>query len=233
MIPEVKSVVSKLYNKSVSFSFTELILGEQIPLALEYHQWDQYYAQLRTRKPYRYWIAQRLFKTIKRVILWPYRTILGIRAYIHNRWISKTHYLKTGLTPGYYYEFDDRILYGLFNELVEFVEIQLAHISLHNDTKKYQFKDGRCVAAAYDYFAWADSLTEEWDLPLKQSMQTVQELYEWWTISRPQRIESHEITPATHGNDFLNIRISNDYDYYQEDTQQIIRLIKIRQNLWT
>lgn len=210
----------------------ELILGEKIPFALEYDQWELYYSNLRDRKPYRYWIYKTL-KSLRRVALYPSNFITGIKAYIRNRWIDQTHVLKTGLKPGYYYEFEDRILYGLFNELVDFVEIQLAHLSLYDDAKKYQFINGRCIVAAYDYFAWADSLTDEWDMPLKDSMQTVQALYEWWTISRPQRLPTDEITLQTHGSDYINIRITNDYDYYQEDNQQLIRLIQIRHNLWT
>ncbi len=216
-----------------STKLADFIRGEAKPYALQLGEWGDYYNDLRKRKPIRYWITEILFVKIQNIICWPFRFFTSIRYYIRNRWIYQTHLIKTGLSPGNYYDLDHRILFGVFTELVDFVEIELAHLSLFNYTTQYTFKNRRCVQAAYDYFEWTNSLTEEWDLPLKQNMQTVKELYEWWTIDRPLRQDTSSINSLSHGPKYFKLISTLENKYYQEDTDKLVILIKIRQHLWS
>jgi hypothetical protein len=179
-----------------------------------------------------------------------------IDCYISNRWISKTHYLKTGFKPGGYYEFDEKIIHALFNELVDFVEKDLAHMGNFNSKEKYTFKNGRCVEAAYNYFKWAKNLKDT--LPngkrvLSQQAKgsrKIKQLYEWWTKKRPNRPDPYEasgwskVCELSSLSDFSAkqqskqnqamkklTQIEDKYD--NEDTAMLIELIKIRHHLWS
>ena len=168
--------------------------------------------------------------------------------------------MHTGLKPGHYYEFDERILHGLFNELVDFVEIELAHTSKWDKTQNYKFKNGRCIEAGLAYLEWASSLRyeEDWIIdksdkrygqftPQALSAQKIRELYEWWTISRPNRPEPHIVAEYDRfvGESIFNGKISKkkkaclnqirkmEESYEKEDTNKLIELIKLRKHLWT
>ena len=240
----------------------DFIRGEKKPFALEWGAWDDYYTDLKKRKPIRYWITEKMLKHLQNIVYYPYDLYNETKFYIRNRWIDKTHYLKTGLKPGGYHEFDERILHGLFNELVYYVEMELAHLSLWDTTKKYNFKKGRCVEAAYDYFKWENNLRydensgmlpedEQYGQLTDQAIKSrkIQELYEWWTIIRPNRPDPYLVSrfsKAFVDEDGIFIRplseeqkqaIKNNHDiqqsYDNEDTEMLIEFIKLRHSLWT
>lgn len=231
-----------------SSKLADFIRGEKKPFALEWEQWDRYYDDLKKRKPRRYWITENLLKYLQNILYYPYDIYNEIRHYIRNRWIDKTHYLKTGLKPGKYYELDDRILHGLFNELVDFVEVDLAYLSLFDRTKKYAFKNGRSVEAAYAYFEWASNLKYGEDYcgldpsdpdygkltPQAEDAIKIKELYEWWKDERPNRVDPFDIfAKETHGDKYFKLIDDREKLYEQEDTDQLIELIKVRGSLWT
>ena len=240
----------------------DFIRGEKKPYALEWVAWDEYYADLKKRKPIRYWITEKLLKVLQDIIYYPYDIYNEVYGYIRNRYIDKTHYLKTGLKPGGYYEFDDRVLHGLFNELVDYVEMELAHLSKWDTTKHFTFKNGRSIEAAYDYFEWANNLThgegygilpdnEDYSKLTDQAIKSrkIQELYEWWTITRPNRPDPHVVSRFSKAfadeddmfsrplSDEQKNAIKNNHDiqesYDNEDTEMLIELVKIRNCLWT
>lgn len=230
-----------------SSKFSDWIRGEKKPYALEWEQWDRYYDDLKKRKPWRYWITEHLLKSLQNIVYYPYDIYNEIRHYIRNRWIDKTHYLKTGLKPGRYHELYSRILHGLFNELVDFVEIELAHLSLYDCNKKYRFKNGRSVEAAYAYFEWASNLKYGEDCcyspddpdygkltPQAEDAIKIKTLYEWWKDERPHRVNPFDIfTKETHGDKYFKLIDQKEKLYEQEDTNKLIELIKVRESLWT
>jgi hypothetical protein len=244
---------NRLYYWS-SGRVAEYILGEKKPLALEWGAWDEYYADLQKRKPIRYWISQKFLKHLQNILYYPYDMYHSIKVYIKNRWIDKIQYLDTGLKPGYYYEFDDRILHGLFNELINFVEIELAHLSLWGTDKKYKFKNGRCIEAAYDYFNWASKLKDRNEngkrIVSKQAKDArrIKKLYEWWKNIRPNRIDhsvksgwakeyeeieknGYKSKKTSYKTILKKQHIEDQYD--AEDEAMLIELIKLRKSLWT
>jgi hypothetical protein len=237
-----------------SSKFADWIRGEQKPLALEWDAWDDYYNDLKKRKPIRYWFTEKFLKWLQNTIYFPYDVYREIKIYVRNRWIDKTHYLKTGLKPGHWYEFDYRLMHGLFNELVDFVEIELADQMTWKDKEKYKFKNGRCVEAAYDYFKWANNLKNKNQQGKRvlseqaKASRKIQKLYEWWTIKRPNRLEPaaksawDQVYDKIEANDFKARKNAHKYylkmlkieeAYDQEDEDMMIELIKIRRHLWT
>ena len=250
------------YNYWACSKFADWIRGEKKPYALEWGAWDDYYSDLKKRKPIRYWITEHFLKTLQNIIYLPYDIYETIDCYVRNRWIDKTHVIQTGFKPGKFYEIDDKIMYGLFNELVDFVEKDLAHIGTHSDKNvKYKFHKGRCVEAAYAYFRWASRLKDVDDKGQKTSSEQaktarkIKKLYEWWTKTRPSRVDPYvssgwsEVckvddktlfddknkSPAQLRKQKQALKKLGDLEekYDNEDTNMLIELIKIRHHLWS
>ena len=239
-----------------SSKFADWIRGEKKPFALELGEWDKYYNDLKKRKPFRYWFTEKFLRSLQNTINFPLDIYKEIRYYICNRYIDKTHYLKTGLNPGHYYEFDYRLIHGLFNELVDFVEIELAHNMTWQNKNKYKFTNSRCVDAAYDYFKWANNLKVKSETGKRvlsdqaKASRKIKKLYEWWKYQRPNRLSPMEKSgwnkiydtmelnnlkdkapKNAHRNYMKLVKIEEAYD--QEDEDMIVELIKLRRHLWT
>jgi hypothetical protein len=219
--------------------FADWIRGEKKPEALTMEDWETWKEKQKKERPWRYWASEVGLLKLQNFFYYPLDLIYSIRCYIRNRFITQTHVLKTDLKKGEWYDLDTRILHSLFNELVEFVEIELAHLSKWNKNKKYKFKKGRCVEAAYDYFEWAVDLKfdEEYGgelTPQAENALKIQELYEWWKNERPNRVDPFDVfTKKTHGKKYYHKIHNIEKEYEKEDTQKLIKLIKIRSHLWT
>jgi hypothetical protein len=235
--------------------FADFIRGTKKPLALEWKQWGEWKSEQKKQRPIRFWLSETGLNMLQNFCMFPADVYREIKYYIHNRWIDKTHYIKTGFKPGHYYELDYKILHGLFNELVDLVEIEFAYLSTYDKTKNYNFKRGRCVEAGLDYLDWAcnikyneDYLVDKKDklygklTPQALASQKIKELYTWWKDIRPNRPE-----PI----DLINFDMKDSFDfskkelpkykklekiekaYDKEDTKMLIELIKIRSYLWS
>lgn len=230
--------------------FADWIRGDKKPFALEWGEWSKWHDEQKKKHSWRYWIAEEFLGSLQRWINLPRDFYNNLRYYIRNRWFDKTHYLQTGFQPGYYHEVDERILYALFNTLVEFLEGEVAHKAswLEKSPKKYKFKNGRCKEALYDYWEWETNLKDnEGDLtPQALSAREMKELYEWWTIKRPNRLDPYsDVTDEELDKmfDFNNRgdeqrqksieRYNIEEQYEQEDEAMLIRLIKVRRSMWT
>jgi hypothetical protein len=105
----------------------------------------------------------------------------------------------------------NRFLPCLFNELVEFVEVETAwlHIAWDDEaTKKYnppfyakgwfRWRTWRSPQAGLDHLDWAATLTHEdengkvEDTSQASSAKEIKELYLWWTTVYPKRPDAHE-----------------------------------------
>lgn len=227
--------------------FANWIRGEDKPFALEWGEWKVWRRNVRKKNPWRYWIAETLLDKLQDIVNFPLDVYHTIEVYIRNRWVDKIHYLRTGLTPGQYYDLDWRILNGLFHELVIHVETELAHLSKYKSDHNYKFVKGRCKQAGLDYLNWADQLIMNEDYGVSKddpdygkptaqaiSAKKIRELYDWWTIARPNRYDPYELfSKETHGKEYYKLIGQLEDRYDQEDTNMLIELIKIRGSLWT
>lgn len=229
-----------------SSNLANWIRGEKKPYALEWDKWDKWEAKQKKERPIRFWLSDTLLKKLQDIIYLPYDIYYTIKVYVRNRFIDQTHVLKTGLKAGKYYDLDYRILHGLFNELVDLVEIEYAHLSGWNTEKKYKFKKGRCIEAGLDYLKWASSLRYGDNDGLHKShklfgklthqavsSRKVSKLYHWWK-NRNNRANPHDIfTKEKHGSKYFLKIDQMENNYYEEDNKMLIELIKIRDSLWT
>ena len=222
------------------------IRGKKKPFALSLEDWESWRNKQKKERPWRYWMSDTLLHKLQNLVYYPSDLCYSIKCYVRNRYITQTHNLKTGLKKGQWYDLDTRILHGLFNELVEFVEKELSHLSKWDRNKKYKFKNGRCVEAAYDYFEWASNLRfdETYGIdpdasnygeltPQGENALKIKELYEWWS-NRKNRPDPFDLfSKQTHGKRYYHKIDNLEKEYEKEDTQKLIELIKIRSHLWT
>lgn len=227
--------------------FADWIRGTPKPFALEWEAWDDWHEEAKNKHPLRYWVAEELTTFFQDLVNLPMDFYHTIEVYIRNRFIDKTHYLKTGLKAGEYYDLDYRILHGLFNELTIYIESELAHLMKAYKERDYKFVKGRCVEAGLDYLKWASGLRynkdygftkqdKHYNEPTDQAIasQKIVELYNWWKNIRPNRPNPHDVFSEQKDGKYYFRKIGKMEDSYnKEDTKMLIELIKIRGSLWT
>jgi hypothetical protein len=227
-------------------SFANWIRAIDKPHALPWDEWVNWRATSEKKHPYRYWMAEEGLDFLQDIVNFPMDVYHTIEIYIRNRFIDKLHYLRTGLKPGEYYDPDYRILHGLFNELVIFVESEQAHLMKAYPERKYKFVKGRCKQAGLDYLDWACNLKmnedyginpgdEDYNKPTAQaiSSQKILELYNWW-LDRDYRVDPHDLFNKEKDGKYYYRKIGEMEDNYdKEDTEKLIELIQIRSSLWT
>jgi hypothetical protein len=236
---------------------------------------------------FRYWLAEEALGHIQDFVTWPVRTLYDIKYYINNRWVTRTHSLTAhakDIKPGQWQDVGNRFLPCLFNELVDFVEIETAwsHIAWgeKEDRAKYnppfyatgwwRWRVWRCPQAGLDNLKWQSELIHNEDYckdqpyymkPTPQAVkaQEILALYTWWTEVYPNRPDAYDASGWTEyceASRLFNggkINWSSDKspalkkqsskahkalqkleaDYEKEDTEMMIRLIKVRHGLWT
>jgi len=249
-------------------------------------EWDAWEATAKAAHPVRWWIAEEGLDYLQTIVYYIPDKLNDIRYYINNRWVSHSHALTAhprDIKPGSWSDVGNRFLPCLFNELVDFVEIEQAwHHCMWSDEAKTEFetpwwrsgwlrwRTWRCPEAGMEYLKWASGLTNVEFLdedkkheaePTYQatSAKEIIELYTWWTVTyrnRPDPYEASGWTAACEASRIANggkLSFSSDKDpvlkkasdkahkllqkiegaYEKEDEEMMIRLIKIRQSLWT
>jgi len=249
-------------------------------------EWEDWRVSAQSAHPIRNWIAEEALDYVQDFVTWPVRKIYDAKYYVNNRWVTRTHSLtahRNDIRPGNWCDVGNRFLPCLFNELVDFVEIETAWSCVawgsEEDAKKYnvpfyakgwfRWRTWRCPQAGLDHLDWAMTLTNEEWLPEEEkhkaelthqakAAREIKELYTWWKEVYPNRPDPHEASGWTEycertrelndGRLFGSKttpelkRLSNkahkllqkiEKQYEQEDEAMMIRLIKIRNSLWT
>jgi len=249
----------------------------------EWHDWED---RAKVAHPIRWWIAEEGLDHLQKFVYYIPDKLNDIRYYINNRWVSHSHRLTAhprDIQPGNWCDVGNRFLPCLFNELVDFVEIEQAwHHCMWSDEAKTKFetpwwrkgwlrwRTWRCPEAGMEYLRWAETLTnaeflEEGEKhkaePTYQAKaaKEIIELYTWWTVTYRNRPDPYEASGWTAACEAqreanggrLSFSTSKDpvlkkqsdkahkllqkieADYAKEEEAMMIRLIKIRESLWT
>ena len=250
-------------------------------------QWDDWNKQAAKNHPIRYWIAEEGLDHLQTFVNYIPDKLNDVRYYINNRWVSRTHSLTAhprDIKPGQWQDVGNRFLPCLFNELVDFVEIEQAwHHCIWSDESRTKFetpwwrkgwlrwRTWRCPEAGMEYLLWASTLTNEEFLdegekhlavPTYQAKaaKEIIELYTWWTTTYRNRPDPYDASGwSAHcaamrgkhpGSMFSSLNSKDPEDrkasdkahkllnkikkaYEKEDEEMMIRLIKIRESLWT
>ena len=203
-------------------AFADWIRGTKKLGSATSEEWDAWNATAKIKHNFRYWLAEDALDHIQDFVTWPVRKLYDIKYYVNNRWVSRTHALTAharDIKPGQWQDVGDRFLPCLFNELVNFVEIEQAwsHIAWgkKEDRAKYnapfwargwfRWRTWRSPQAGLDHLDWAMSLTvnEEWGVdkhdvdygkPTHQALRAreIKELYTWWTTVYPNRPDPYD-----------------------------------------
>lgn len=266
--------------------FADWIRGTAKLSAGTSEQWDEWNTAAKIKHSFRYWVAEEALDSVQNFVNYPMDKLNDIRYYINNRWISKSHALTADprdIRPGSWSDVGNRFLPCMFNELVDFVEIEQAwHHCMWSDDAKTKFdvpwyrsgwlrwRTWRCPEAGMEYLKWASTLTNEEfldDDKKSEAVPTYQAtaakeiiaLYTWWTETYRNRPDPYEASGWTavceasraanggrlHFGTEKDPVLKKDSDkahkllqkiekaYEAEDEAMMIRLIKIRQSLWT
>lgn len=187
----------------------DAIRGTKKPVALGWREWDLWNDQARSAHPVRYWIAEDLLDKFDDIVNFIPDKIHSIKYYLNNRFVSRSHALtahKNHIKPGTWCDVSDRILYCLFDELVNFVEYEKAQM---NSRRKYWIR-GRDRKSGLECLSWEMTLKmdEGWGVEPSdpryntltdqgQAAFTINKLYYWWTIERPLRSDPYEASGWT------------------------------------
>lgn len=233
-------------------------VGIDSPTALEWKEWKVWRENYKNTSKVMYYITEELLDSIQNFVNYVPDKFYDAKYYLKNRFITKTHYLKTGLKPGQWHELDDKILHGLFNELIDFVEIDKAWMFVVFDKEafeKYNFpkslknrflrwKPFRCPEAGIEHLKWEMSLEEESAVQAGTAKELLY-LYDWWKNIRPERPDPWEVSGYNKiDHDFdteITEELSNalkksdefERKYHNEDNEMLCSLIKLRGSLWT
>ena len=185
------------------------------PAAATMKEWRAWEKRARTEEPFRYWLNESVpdfFKDLWKAITRPFN---DLRYAIRCRIFDKYHVINTGLKPGYA-DCDKRMLHGMFNLLVDFIEVEKAwmHVVFDKDERKRRkhpwwslgwtrFKAFRDPEAGLAHLAWEMSLDspdlDEYDRSDTQAASAREQLalYQWWCIIRPNRPDPYDISGWT------------------------------------
>lgn len=175
------------------------------PSALGWDAWSRWHRDTRLARPVAYFIMQTVPDKFDDFIKFFTKPVNDLRYGLRVRIFDRYHVINTGLKPGYA-DMDTRMMHGLFNMLVEFVEVEKAHMQVVFDpaerklrkhpwwSKGYtRFKSFRDAEAGLAHLKWEMTLDGA-NLPLYDQSPTqasaareVWELYHWWKFVRPIR----------------------------------------------
>ena len=257
----------------------------------EWHEWEK---RAKADYPIRWWLAEEGLDILQKIVMFVPDKIYAVKYYINNRYITRTHSLTAhpkDIRPGQWCDVGHRFLPCLFNELRDFVEVELAwwHIAWAGKAEKEKYKapfwatgwfrwrTWRCKQAGLDNLDWQSKIVAKEDYglqpgdkgygePTRQAInaQEILALYKWWTEVYPNRPDPHDASgwsaycdlkrEMSEGSSSFHAMFRNDNEtkatrkmadqalkklrkieeaYEKEDEAMMVRLIKIRQSLWT
>ena len=187
-------------------------------------EWNDWEDRAKAAHPIRWWIAEEGLDHLQKFVYYIPDRLNDIRYHINNRWVSHSHALTAhprDIQPGSWSDVGNRFLPCMFNELVDFVEIEQAwHHCIWSDDAKTKFdvpwyrsgwlrwRTWRCPEAGMEYLRWAEKLTNEEFLeegekhlavPTYQAKaaKEIIELYTWWTTTYRNRPDPYDASGWT------------------------------------
>ena len=176
------------------------------PYAATLTEWRKWKQSVSSTEPIKYWLLEIIPDWINdrwRDLTKPYN---DLRYAIRCRIFDRYHVIQTGLPPGYA-DCDTRMLYGMFNLLVDFIEVEKAWMNVICNKDKYKdkhpwwslgwtrFKSFRDIDSGLEYLAWEmtlDNVNLAEHERCESQAQTAREqlaLYTWWKEIRPARLD--------------------------------------------
>ena len=202
--------------------FADWIRGTAKLSAGTAEEWDEWHTTAKMKHNFRYWLAEEGLDMIQNVVMFIPDKIYAAKYYINNRWITKTHALtahRRDIKPGDWHDVGNRFLPCLMNELVDFVEVELAwwHLAWNREERAkykapwynfgwFRVRGWRCPQAGLDNLEWQRNLRWKEDevgedstnlgklTPQAVNAQEILDLYTWWTTTYRNRPDPYEVS---------------------------------------
>lgn len=203
-------------------------------------------------RPWVTWFVEEGLDIAQDFVYFPHDLYDNVKHKLRNRFVQKHYVLNTGLPKWEYHDNPERILLGLLETVVEFIEIEKAHMNdVFGDEGELKIKDRR--EAGLRYLDWEISLGEESPFQAEAAKE-LKEIYLWYKDIRPNRpdpmdesgwskyCEDRPIMDwSSSKTDEERAMVKRMLDktnnleevYDKEDEQMLIRIIKVRQSMWT
>lgn len=266
--------------------FADWLRGTPKPRAETSKGWRLWRKNAETAHKFRYWLAEEGLDILQDTFMYIPDKIYSVKYYINNRYVTRTHQLTAharDIRRGDWCDVGNRFLPCLFNELVDFVEIELAwwHVAWDKDAREkfvtpwwawgwFRWRTWRNKEAGLANLEWQRKLVWDEDhcaegspnvgkpTPQAVNAQEILDLYTWWTEVYRNRPDPYDASGWTaycdarrnRGEDLLDFEDKSEADskkslelldvlhkmeedYKREDEEMMIRLIKVRDALWT
>ena len=164
---------------------------------------DEMIKSLETKNP----LLERLIDKLQDVVMFPADLIYSIRIYLKNR-KGSTHVLDGGLDRGEWYDLVYRIPRCLFSELEKFIEVEKG-LETHEWEKTLTFNEDWGVKPDDEKYG---KLTPQALAAIEQD-----EIYSWWKENKGKK----------------DVDFENEEDYLKQEEEMLIRLVKVRNSLWS
>jgi len=207
-------------------TFADWIRGTTKGGAKTAEGWHEWETRAKADYPIRWWLAEEGLDMLQNIVMFIPDKIYAAKYYINNRWVTRTHALTANprdIKPGTWTDVGNRFLPCLFNELQDFVEVELAwwHIAWADKDEKEKYKapfwasgwfrwrTWRCPQAGLDNLEWQRNLRWKEDevgpdhkelgklTPQAIKAQEILDLYKWWTETYRNRPEPMEASGWT------------------------------------
>lgn len=151
-------------------------------------------------------LIERIIDNLQDVVMFPLDLVYSIKIYFKNS-KGNTHVLDGGLVKGQWYDLNHRISHCLFYELEKFIEKEKG-LEVHEWEKTLTFSED-----------WGVKPTDEkYGMLTHQALAAIEqdEIYQWWKSNKDEDYKGRE-----------------EDEFQAKEGEMLIRLIKIRNSLWT
>lgn len=152
-------------------------------------------------------LIERIIDKLQDVVMFPVDLYHSIRIYFKNS-KGNSHVLDGGLKKGEWYDLVYRIPVCLFYELEKFIEQEKGL-----DTHQWEMK------LTYDEDWGVESDNLKYGTLTPQALAAIEqnEIYEWWRANKDRK----------------DVDFENEEDYLKQEEEMLIRLVRVRNSLWT
>ena len=144
--------------------------------------------------------------------------------------VKQYHKIDTGLPVGYY-DKDSLMLYGCFNLLVDYVEVELAWMQRlgedeENPIRFWEYWRFRNAELGLKHLDWEMTLADpslpetERSEPQAKRAAVIRDLYLWWINYRRDLYYKYE-------------PLDDDLEVNRVDEEMLVKLMSVRTSLWT
>lgn len=236
------------FNRWSSSKLAKLIRkqsGLDSPVAMTMEGWEEYHRESKQKAPFVDWFTDDFLDNLQDLVMFVPDCIYSVKVFLRN-WKDKSHVLEGGFEVGQWADRCTRFNTCLFYELEKFIEKEKGL-----DTLAWEKE------LVYDESWGCEQDQESYGKPTHQALAAMEQeaIYNWWKANKNRDFfeesglasiyESKPDEGASVFGSFLSAKNNSNYDacsklqdeleskFKQEEEEMLIRLIKIRDSLWS